>query len=202
MIKIISRKCNLSASGIDKLTYPILKYEKEEAADLMIKIMTMMLRVQKCREAWKEGKVVMLPKPCDESEKDKQGNWRPITLTSILYRIIFGKIAEYFQFMHKRKTHDGDEIVCKEQKGFIKNINGSCEHSAKVNYLIADAYRRRMKLYLAALDCRDALGSVSHQLMGINLEKIGVPRRLKNVILDSYKKSKSEFTVMEVLLIR
>jgi hypothetical protein len=56
-----------------------------------------------------------------------------------------------------------------------------------VNYLIADACRQRKKLYLAALDCRDAFGSVSHQLMGINLEKIRVPRRLKNVILDSYK---------------
>jgi hypothetical protein len=37
------------------------------------------------------------------------------------------------------------------------------------------------------LDCRDAFGSVSHQLLGINLEKIGVPRRLKNLIMDSYK---------------
>jgi hypothetical protein len=72
----------LSAPGIDKLTYPILKYEKEKAADLMIKIMTIILRVQKCPEAWKEGKVAMLPKPCDESKKDKRGNWRPITLTT------------------------------------------------------------------------------------------------------------------------
>jgi hypothetical protein len=93
MMKAIARKGNLSALGINKLTYPILKFEKEDAADLMIKIMTMMIRVQKCPESWKEGKVVMLPKPCDESEKDKPGNWRPITLTSIMYRIIFGKIA-------------------------------------------------------------------------------------------------------------
>jgi hypothetical protein len=37
----IVKKGNLSASGLDKLTYPILKYEKDEAADLMVKIMTM-----------------------------------------------------------------------------------------------------------------------------------------------------------------
>jgi hypothetical protein len=151
MNKTIVRKGNLSIPRIDKLTYPILKYEKKEAADLMIKIMTMMLRVQKYPEAWREGKVVMLLKPCDESEKDKPGNWKPITLTCILYRIIFGKIAEYFQFVHKRKTHDGNGIISQEQKGFIKNINACCEHSTKVNYLIADACRRRKKLYLAAL---------------------------------------------------
>jgi hypothetical protein len=107
-------------------------------------------------------------------------------LTSILYRIVFGRIAEYFQ-LHKKKTFDGDGIVCKEQKGFIKNINGCCEHSAKLNYLIADAARHRKKLSLAALDCRDAFGSISHQLMGINLGKIGVPKRLNNLIMDSYK---------------
>jgi hypothetical protein len=102
--------------------------------------------------------------------------------------------------MHKRKTHDGDGIVCKEQKCLIKNINGCYEHSAKVNYLIAEAYRRKKKLYLAILFCRDAFGSVSHQLMGINLEKIGVPRRLKNVIFDSYKNTQVRISVMEVPL--
>jgi hypothetical protein len=96
MKRKITLKGNLSAPGLDKLTYPILKYEKEDAADLLTKIMTMMIRLQKCPEAWKEGKVVMLPKPCNESEKDKPENWRPITLTSIFYRIIFGKISEYF----------------------------------------------------------------------------------------------------------
>jgi hypothetical protein len=90
--------------------------EKEEADDLMVNIMTMMLKVQKCPEAWKESKVVILPKQCSEEEKDKHGNWMPITLTSILYRIVFGEIAEYSQLMHRRKTFNGDGIMCKEQK--------------------------------------------------------------------------------------
>jgi hypothetical protein len=29
-------------------------------------------------EAWKEGEVVMLPKSCNEEEKDRRENWRPI----------------------------------------------------------------------------------------------------------------------------
>jgi hypothetical protein len=104
MKRTITLKGNLSGSGLDKLTYPILKYEKEDAADLIIKIMTMMIRLQKCTESWKEGKVVMLPKPCNESENGKPENLRPIRLTSIFYRIIFGRIAEYFQSMHKKKS--------------------------------------------------------------------------------------------------
>jgi hypothetical protein len=34
-------------------------------------------------------------KTCNEEEKDQSENWRPITLTNIMYQIIFGRIAEY-----------------------------------------------------------------------------------------------------------
>jgi hypothetical protein len=78
---------------LDKLTYPILKYEKNDAAELKSAIMNMMIRTQKCPEAWKEDKVVMLPKSCKEEEKDRLENWKPITLTNIMYRIIFGRIV-------------------------------------------------------------------------------------------------------------
>jgi hypothetical protein len=56
-----------------------------------------------------------------------------------------------------------------------------------VNYLITDAAKHRRRLYLAALDCKDAFGSAFHQLMGINLEEIGVPKRLNKMIMDSYR---------------
>jgi hypothetical protein len=48
------------------LTYPILKYEKEGKV--------VMINTQKCPTAWKEGKVVMLPTPCSEEEKNIPGN--------------------------------------------------------------------------------------------------------------------------------
>jgi hypothetical protein len=50
----IMRKGNLSAPSIDKLTYPILKFEKDDAADLLVNIMRTMIRLQKHLEAWKE----------------------------------------------------------------------------------------------------------------------------------------------------
>jgi hypothetical protein len=189
MQDVITKRGNLSAPGLDKLTYPILKFEKEDPVNMLVSIMEMLLRMQRCPESWKEWKVVMLSKPCDESEKNKPENWRPITLTNILYRIVFGRISEYFQQMHKRKTADRNGIVCKEQKGFIKNINGCCEYSSRLSFLITHAVANRRKLYIPALDCRDAFGSVSHQLLDINLGKLGVPRSLKNLIMDSYKDS-------------
>jgi hypothetical protein len=49
----ISKKGNLSASGLDKLTYPILKFEKEDAANLIVSMTDMLLRMQ---NAWNHGK--------------------------------------------------------------------------------------------------------------------------------------------------
>jgi hypothetical protein len=109
----ITKKGNLSAPGLDKLTYPILKYEKDDAAELMVTIMNMLVRTQKCPTSWKEGKVVMLPKPCSEEENNLPNNWRPITVTNIMYRIIFGRIADYFQTIHKDKSRNREGIVCK-----------------------------------------------------------------------------------------
>jgi hypothetical protein len=45
MKKAIVRKDNLSVPGVDKLTYPILKYEKDDAADLIVSIMNLMIRL-------------------------------------------------------------------------------------------------------------------------------------------------------------
>jgi hypothetical protein len=101
---------------------------------LLVNIMNMMIRLQKCPEAWKVWKMARLHKPYNEEEKDRYENWRRITLTDICYRIIFGRITDYCQMMNKRKRNDGDGIVCEEQKGFIKNINGCWEHSARINF--------------------------------------------------------------------
>jgi hypothetical protein len=45
MKKTITKKANLPASGLDKLTYPILQYKKDDTADLLINIMNMMIRL-------------------------------------------------------------------------------------------------------------------------------------------------------------
>jgi hypothetical protein len=37
------------------------------------------------------------------------------------------------------------------------------------------------------LDCKDVLGSVSYQLLKINLQKLELPIRLKKLIIDSYE---------------
>jgi hypothetical protein len=48
--EVIKRKGNLSASGLDKLTYPILKYISDEAAQLISELMSMIISTQHCSD--------------------------------------------------------------------------------------------------------------------------------------------------------
>jgi hypothetical protein len=40
----------------------------------MVAIMNMIISTQKCSKAWKEDKVVMIPKPCNEEDKNRPEN--------------------------------------------------------------------------------------------------------------------------------
>jgi hypothetical protein len=68
--RCIKSKGNLSAPGLDRLTYPIFKYCPDKAEKLFKYILKMMLRTNKCPQYWKESKTVMLPKPV-ANEKEK-----------------------------------------------------------------------------------------------------------------------------------
>jgi hypothetical protein len=130
--KIIRYKGLISAPGNDKLTYGLLKAERDGCSGVISKLIETMLLTQHCPESWKSAKTILLPKPCPESEKNKPGNWRPITLTSIIYRIIMNQFSNFLQSKKNFKC-----IVHPSQKGFKKNIEGCSEHAATLNYLIA-----------------------------------------------------------------
>jgi hypothetical protein len=51
-------------------------------------------------------------------------------------------------------------------------------------FLITHAIGNKSSPYIAALDCNDAFGSVSHQLLNINLKNLGVPISLIDLIMD------------------
>jgi hypothetical protein len=79
------------------------------------------------------------------------------------------------------------EIVNPLEKGFKKNIEGYTEHASAVNFLKSDARARKRNIYVAPLDCRDAFGSVSRELLEKNVRNLKVSEFLKNQIIDNYK---------------
>jgi hypothetical protein len=86
-------------------------------------------------ESWKYRKTIMLFKGGDVSD---QMNWRPITLTSIIYRMIFGKIAKEFVLFDDR---EGRTVFYREQKGFVPRISGYSHHPFMASMRLITRYR-------------------------------------------------------------
>jgi hypothetical protein len=127
------------------------------------------------------GKTILIHKVGDPNDP---GNWRPITLTSVIYKIIFGRIAQVMMSNENRSIRRG--LLSLSQKGFVPNVNGCGEHIAVANMAINRVMTTRKVLYMLALDMRDALGSVSHVRLRNNLSKLGLHPMLTGLILDSY----------------
>jgi hypothetical protein len=141
----IKERGNLSTPGMDELTYPILKIETRSAARLCVEMMKAMLRKGMCPAIWKFGKTIMLSKGGDV---DNPLNWRPITLTSILYRTIFGRIAKEFMRYDER---EGRTIFFKGQKGFVPGIGRCSQHTFMANAEINHAITERRQFYISTL---------------------------------------------------
>jgi hypothetical protein len=91
MVRLISKRGGLSSPGLNDIIFPFLKLEKASAALMIIEMMLFMIVQSKIPNIWKTGKTILIHiagninNPC---------NWRPITLTSAIYRILFRSIAQ------------------------------------------------------------------------------------------------------------
>jgi hypothetical protein len=99
MMMLISKRGNLSAPGLDGITFPFLKLEKESAAEMIVEMIKYIITKKRIPKIWKTAKTILIYKGGDENNP---GNWRPITLTSIIYRVIFGRISQVIMDMEDR----------------------------------------------------------------------------------------------------
>jgi hypothetical protein len=103
-----------------------------------------MIDKKKCPDIWKIGKTIMLSKGGDTTSPV---NGRPITLTSLLYRDIFGRIEkEFMKFDNKEDI----TIFSKEQKGFVPGIGGCSQYAFVANMAISHVISERRQLYVLA----------------------------------------------------
>jgi hypothetical protein len=131
MVALISKRGNLSTTGLDGITFPFLKLEKDSAARMIIEMIRFMIFHKKIPNIWKMDKTIFIHKAGDPNDP---GNWRPITLTSVIYRIIFGRIAQVMMSNENRSVRRG--LLSLSQKDFVPKVNGCGKHIAVANMAI------------------------------------------------------------------
>ncbi|KAE8739191.1 hypothetical protein FOCC_FOCC015314 [Frankliniella occidentalis] len=83
-------RCSETSPGADGVTYSIIK-RKDPGAHMLAVMYNSCLRYKRIPAAWKESRTILLYK---KGDKGDLGNWRPIALSSCLYKIYSGILAD------------------------------------------------------------------------------------------------------------
>jgi hypothetical protein len=133
-------------------------------------------------DTWKQSKTVFLYKKGDSSDPK---NWRPITITSCLYRLFMALNASFIQLkMHKQ---DNIRVFSNSQKGFVAGVPGCMEHAVMTRELLAHAITQKRDLHMIQIDFSNAFGSVPHGLIAFNMRCLGLPDILIDTVMNIYE---------------
>lgn len=165
-----------TAPGPDGVTYANIR-AKDRGAHVLFEVYRVCLQHKKIPAAWKEARTVLIHK---KGDKEDLGNWRPISLSSCLYKLYSGILADR---LGRWAVRTG--AISKAQKGFMP-AEGCLEHNFVVQQCLDDARATGKELTVTWLDLRNAFGSVPHSALLSMLKQHGVHAHLVEVIQDAY----------------
>ena len=188
IMQIIASRNYISAHGKDGLSNALYRLAKQEATTMFKLIFKAILITKHVPASWTKTKTIMLYK---KSDPNLPGNWRPIGITSTMYRVFTAHISAFINIENKKK-----DVFHPSQRGFIGGRgNGAHDHINSLNELIAHAKRTNSKCVLTAIDLTNAFGSVPHQLIFDTLKQKGFGSTFRTIIEDLYANSETSIEV-------
>ena len=174
----IRHRKHLSAMGPDGISTSILKIFPECGSQLLHRMFKSILRYQRIPSSWKLVRTVMIFK---KEDANTASNWRPIGITSTIYRIMTTLLSNAVQDINAEF-----KIFSPQQKGFIKNTAGCSEHTATLDEMLHEAQRYNAEIHYLTIDFKNAFGSVPHHLFLSIMKQLGLPDLLINLVKNIY----------------
>jgi Reverse transcriptase (RNA-dependent DNA polymerase) len=163
-----------TARGPDNITVTDLKRLLKSELILSFNIWLASRRIP---QDLKMNRTVLIPK--GSTNLDDIGNWRPITISSIIIRT-YNKILGA-RLNKVLETSD-------KQLGF-KPVNGCAHNIMWLNCLLKHARKNRNNLYACLLDVSKAFDSVPHHSIERALRRNNAPQMIIDIINDQYSKA-------------
>ena len=171
--EIVRNKNFLSAHGLDGLSNCLFRSCPEQSSKFLSLLFAAIMKTKHIPQSWLTSKTVMLYK---KGDPDVPKNWRPIGITSTMYRIFMTAFAKTLQ----RKS-----MFNSAQKGFIPGASLT-EHIAVANEIMNEAVRKNGAIFETTIDLVNAFGSVPHALIFEVLEAKGLSSSIIDVISNLY----------------
>uniref|UniRef100_W5M4C0 ribonuclease H n=1 Tax=Lepisosteus oculatus TaxID=7918 RepID=W5M4C0_LEPOC len=129
----------------------------------------------------KQCKTILIPKTSDEKSLEDIGNWRPITIRSMLLRLFSRIITKRL----KRACP-----INQRQRGFIK-ASGCSENLTTLQYILENAKKSCKQITVVFIDIAKAFESVSHDHIFQVLRQKELDNHIIDLIEDSYQGCKT-----------
>ena len=184
---VIRSRNYISAHGRDGLSNALYRLNVSKATEMFSIIFKAIVTTKHVPTSWKNTKTIMLYKKGDPSIPK---NWRPIGITSTMYRVFAAHLSGFILNENKIKS-----VFHPAQKGFIGGGNGAMDHISTLNELVYHAKRTNENIILTAIDLTNAFGSVPHDLIFDTIIRKGFVGSFLEIVKDIYS---DNFTQIEV----
>ena len=171
----LKRKKNKSAGGEDRITYKLLKHCSRNLLQNLARLFTVLLVAGYFPECWKTVRISMIPKPGKDLKKSK--NWRPISLSSCLSKIMECCIKERIE-IERSKRRIKDNIY----QAAYKQGRSTHEHVLRLSEDVMHAFAHQQSTMAVFLDVSAAFDKVWVQGLIWKVMKLQLPRPLLSII--------------------
>jgi hypothetical protein len=176
--EVIKSRDDLSASGIDGISYRVIKRVGAEGVKFVRTLVRGIIKNGRVMSSWKEARTILIHK---KGDRDEIPNWRPFSITNCMYRIFTCLMARAIQDINSRT-----KIFSETQKGSIQKTNGCSEHGIVLSELLYEAHRNKNNLVVTATHFTNAFGSVPHESILSTVRQQNFPPWMLNIIADLY----------------
>lgn len=163
------------APGVDRLTVELLKTDITTTVDVLHDLFCEIWVSETVPTDWRRGLIVKIAKIGDLT---KCGNWRGITLMSVVAKVM-GKV------LIRRISGGVDAKLRKEQAGFRKG-RSTIEQIFVLRNVVEQAVEWNSSLYVCFVDYEKAFDSVHGKTLWKIMESYGIPSKLVRMVNTMY----------------
>lgn len=171
---------NAKATGEDGIPSDLFKVCEDSVLESLAALFNKILRTEEIPEQWFESTIILIHKKGDRKDIS---NYRPITLTSHLYKI-------FMKILLIRTTEKLDKNQPPNQAGFRAGYS-TTDHLFVMSQLIEKYTEYNKPLFCAFIDYTKAFDSIEHPFLWSALKQHDVDHKYIRIIKKIYENSKA-----------
>ena len=178
-LRAIQATKNNKSPGDDQISYEILKALTNEAALGILEHVNHIVATKEIPNEWKKTIISPIPKPVGDARNP--ANWRPISLTSCIGKVVFSIINKRLSKLLRDKNFINDK-----QSAFQLEKDCSLQ-AARLREIIRRRKEQGKFTHLVYVDYIKAYDRVCHKALRRILEHYEMDQNLVDVLMDIYE---------------